>query len=76
MLLLNCICISNIILLLNCIYPGLEPTKRDRDYICAYIQNGLFYNGACTTSERVICEIDGKRYSSVVLVLSTFLIIY
>ncbi|CAC5384693.1 unnamed protein product [Mytilus coruscus] len=35
-----------------------EPTKRNLDYICAYIQNGQFYNGECTTLEKIICEID------------------
>ncbi|CAC5379913.1 unnamed protein product [Mytilus coruscus] len=38
-------------------FGGSEPNKRDKDYICAYIQKEQFYNGECTTLERVICEI-------------------
>ncbi|CAC5384692.1 unnamed protein product [Mytilus coruscus] len=42
----------------NLALRNLEPNKRDLDYICAYIQNGQFYNGECTALERVLCKID------------------
>lgn len=47
------------------LYSVGEPNKRNLDYICAYIYGGKFYNDACTTLKRVICEIDGKRYALV-----------
>lgn len=59
-----------VVLLKYILYSDNEPNKRDLDYICAYIRNGHFYNAACTTSERVICQINGKRYGSIFCVLS------
>ncbi|VDI24935.1 Hypothetical predicted protein, partial [Mytilus galloprovincialis] len=37
-----------------------QPSHRhpDADCICAYIHNDQFYNGECTASEKVICEIN------------------
>ncbi|VDI77080.1 Hypothetical predicted protein [Mytilus galloprovincialis] len=43
---------------LSLYFSDTEPNNRDLDYICAYIQNGHFFNAACTTSERVICQIN------------------
>ncbi|CAC5369267.1 unnamed protein product [Mytilus coruscus] len=42
----------------NLYFRSSEPDNRHQDYICAYIQNSIFYNGECTEIQRVICEID------------------
>ncbi|CAG2251164.1 unnamed protein product [Mytilus edulis] len=43
----------------NLYFGAGEPNRRDRDYMCAYILDSLLYDGACTATERVICEKGG-----------------
>ncbi|CAC5407310.1 unnamed protein product [Mytilus coruscus] len=42
----------------NLYFGDGEPNNRNQHYMCAYVQNGQFYNGECTETRRVICEID------------------